>query len=72
MLYNLEKVTKKYVIFTAEELFSLAKLFQPLSILDSNLIMEKGKLVSTIYFLDNGVLKSYIENNKECESRVEK
>jgi hypothetical protein len=65
MLHNLEKFTSKYISFTTEEIFVLASIFKPLSVKENDFIIEKGDFVSNVYFLDNGVLKSYIENNNK-------
>lgn len=62
MLHNLERFTRKYVLFNSEELFKMVKLFQPLSIEESNFVIQGNQSVSHIYFLDNGEIKSYIEN----------
>jgi len=63
MLHNLEKFTSKYVSFTTEEIFELASIFKPLLVQENDFVIKKGQNVSNIYFLDNGVLNSYIENN---------
>lgn len=63
MLHSLEQFTKKYVEFNFTELFTLASLFKPVSFNENELIIKKSQRVSNIYFLDSGVLKSYIENN---------
>lgn len=63
MLYNLEQFTREYMAFNAAELFTLARLFKPISFDENDFVIEKSQNVSNIYFLDRGVLKSYIENN---------
>lgn len=65
MLYNLEKFSSDYLKFTTEELFLLASLFEPAIYQEDNFIIKKGQLISDIYFLNNGVLKSYRECHKE-------
>ncbi|MCZ8091125.1 MAG: hypothetical protein O9282_13080 [Flavobacterium sp.] len=68
MLHSLEKFTKKYVVFNAVELFTLASLFKPISFNENDFVIKKSEPVSNIYFLDSGVLKSYIENNNKMFS----
>ncbi|MCA6422467.1 MAG: cyclic nucleotide-binding domain-containing protein [Flavobacterium sp.] len=63
MLHSLEQFTKKYVEFNASELFTLASLFKPVSFNENDFIIKKSQRVSNIYFLDSGVVKSYIEKN---------
>lgn len=63
MLHNLEQFTRKYVEFTTEELFTLAHLFEPLTFNENEFVIAKNQDIVNLYFLDNGVLKSYIENN---------
>ena len=63
MLHSLEQFTKKYVEFNATELFTLASLFKPILFNENDFVIKKSQHISNIYFLDNGVLKSYIENN---------
>ena len=65
MLHNLEKFTSKYISFTTEEIFVLASIFKPFSVKENDFIIKNGDFVSNVYFLDNGVLKSYIENNNK-------
>jgi len=63
MLHSLEQFTKKYVEFTSAELFLLASLFKPISFNENDIVINKSEPVTNIYFLDNGVIKSFIENN---------
>lgn len=63
MLHSLEQFTKKYIEFNASELFTLASLFKPLSFNEDDFVIKKNQHVSNIYFLDSGVVKSYIEKN---------
>ena len=65
MLHNLEKFTRRYFAFSVEELFSIANLFEPVSIDKKDILIKTGPLDAAIYFLDNGILKSYIEKNKK-------
>lgn len=65
MLHSLEQFTRKYVDFNSAELFELASLFKPMSFNENEFIIKKSQYVSYIYFLDSGVLKSYIENNNK-------
>ncbi|MEM0578057.1 hypothetical protein [Flavobacterium polysaccharolyticum] len=63
MLHSLEQFTRKYVEFNSTELFTLASLFTSISFNENDIVIKKNQQVSYIYFLDSGVLKSYIENN---------
>jgi hypothetical protein len=63
MLHNLEQFTRKYIEFNSDELFTLASLFKPISSNKNDFVIKKSQSVSNIYFLDSGVLKSYLENN---------
>lgn len=65
MLHSLEIFTKKYVEFNTTELFTLASLFKPISFNEDNFVIKKSEHVSSIYFLDSGVIKSYHENNNK-------
>jgi hypothetical protein len=46
----------------------LASLFKPISFNENDFVIKKSEPVSNIYFLDSGVLKSYIENNNKMFS----
>lgn len=65
MLHSLEQFTKKYVEFNATELFTLASLFKPISLNENDFVIKKNQDISNIYFLDKGVIKSYIENHNK-------
>ncbi|MFY8186423.1 MAG: hypothetical protein ACOVLC_00545 [Flavobacterium sp.] len=64
MLYNLEQFTIKYVYFTTEEIFLLADIFKPHTYQENDFVIKKGQYISNIYFLNYGVLKSYIQGNE--------
>lgn len=65
MLHNLEKFTKDYLVFSTEELFLLANLFKPLTVDENKFIISKGQIISDIYFLNNGLLKSFTRQNNK-------
>lgn len=70
MLHNLEKFTRDYIVFSTEELFMLANLFQPLAIKEDRFIIKQGELVSNIYFLNNGIIKTFTAfDDKELETK---
>ena len=65
MLHSLEQFTRKYIAFNTAELFTLASLFESISLNENDFVIQKSQYVSSIYFLDSGVLKSYLENNNK-------
>jgi CRP-like cAMP-binding protein len=66
MLYSLEEFTRKYVNFSSAELIALASLFKPMNLKQDDMVIKKGEIVTSIYFLDNGILKSYLDKNGRC------
>lgn len=68
MLYNLKKIASDYVNFTTDELFLIASLFKSLPTNKEKYIIEKGQFISDIYFLNSGILRSYIQNDTKEEN----
>lgn len=66
MLYSLEEFSRKYVNFTAAELIALASLFKPMKLKQDEMVIKRSEIVTSIYFLDYGVLKSYLDKNGRC------
>lgn len=70
MLFNLQKFCHDYIQFNSNELFEIANLFKPKSIKKEELIYSEGQIINEIYFLNNGIVKSFRNHkNKQIEDK---
>ncbi|MFY7742573.1 MAG: hypothetical protein ACOVQR_08000 [Flavobacterium sp.] len=65
MLYSLVQFTKNYVDYNTSELVELASLFKPISLNKNEVVLINKEPLSDIFFLEQGVLKSYLENDEK-------